>query len=44
MSKTLIELDDQEVMRIEAILMDEDRDDALSGLNRLLGYGGRSTA
>jgi len=29
MSKTVIELDDQEVMRIEAIVMDEDWADAL---------------
>jgi hypothetical protein len=36
MSKTVIELDDQEVMRIEAILMDEDRADALLFLKEVV--------
>jgi hypothetical protein len=36
MSKTVIELDDQEVIRIEAILMDEDRADALLYLKEVI--------
>jgi len=36
MSKTVIELDDQEVMRIEAILMDEDGADALLFLKEVM--------
>jgi hypothetical protein len=36
MSKTVIELDDHEVMRIEAILMDEDRADALLFLKEVV--------
>ena len=36
MSKTVIELDDQEVMRIEAILMDEDQTDALLFLKEVV--------
>jgi hypothetical protein len=36
MSKTVIELDDQEVMRIEAILMDGDRADALLFLKEVV--------
>ena len=36
MSKTVIELDDQEVMRIEAILMDQDRADALLFLKEVM--------
>ena len=36
MSKTVIELDEQEVMRIEAILMDEDRADALLFLKEVI--------
>jgi hypothetical protein len=35
-SKTVIELDDQEVMRIEAILMDEDQADALLFLKEVV--------
>jgi hypothetical protein len=36
MSKTVIELDDQEVMRVEAILMDEDAADALLFLKEVM--------
>ena len=36
MGKTVIELSDQEVMRIEAILMDDDRGDALLFLKQVI--------
>ena len=36
MNKTVIELDDQEVMRVEAILMDEDQTDALLFLREVV--------
>ena len=36
MSKTVIELDEQEVMRFEAILMDEDEADALVFLKQVI--------
>jgi hypothetical protein len=36
MSTTVIELNDQEVMRIEAILMDEDQTDALLFLKEVV--------
>ncbi len=36
MNKTIIELNDQEVMRVEAILMDEDAADALLFLKEVM--------
>jgi hypothetical protein len=36
MNKTIIELNDQEVMRVEAILMDEDAADALQFLKEVI--------